>query len=115
MKAITKKYKAKKDINGDDHLITIPKEVIGSFDRVFGNNYELEPLNITLKSDSLSFEVHLIDDLGNNVSNNHTFTYDEIAVFSKKDIQKVMADVLAIIDELLPEVDYLKDKIEEKI
>ena len=109
MKAKTKKFKAKKDGEGNNLVVTIPKEVIGTIDLTMGKDAEWGLKNLTLGEESCSFEVTGVDDR-NNVSNRSSFTYDELQA-KGVDVAVVMGALIVEINKMLPEVDYLKDKI----
>jgi len=104
MKATTKKFKTKKDIE-----ITIPKEIIGTNDLVL-LDAEWSLSNLTLGEEGCSMEV-IGADGRNNVSNRASFTYDELQA-AGLDVVGVMGPLIAEINKILPEVPYLKDKIQ---
>lgn len=111
MEAITKDFKAIPDQDGKE-IIILPKEVVGSQDRPVDVGY-ISIDGASFGRTSVSFGVKVVDKAGFPAVNQHEVSYDDFV--NSPERAQLMGQVIAILDELLMDVPYLKEKIEEKV
>ena len=131
MEATTKKYEVKPDKDGNQ-MLTIPKSIAGTRDRE-SDNPIISISDALFRGDMLSFDILITRQQGSvtltDWSFNQEFTYEEVfTILNKNDysgrynskaanttdfLAYVMVILPEILEGLIEEVPWLKDKIRE--